>query len=178
MPLGVQALAGIAGAADGIVSSLMNGFNNLFPSKVEKEEAQAKLDAIQADLKEKLTNHLTTIAQIQADEYKAQLADVSSARDMNVKVEETEKSSWLSKNIAPILGTCIVGMWVVLTCYMVAKILNLVATDPKINTDVLNGMYTTLTAVAMVIVNFYFGSSHGSKDKDKIIQDMASQQNN
>lgn len=172
---GLLPIEGIAKAAEGITASLMNGFNSLFTSKDEKMQDQAKLDAIQADLKEKLTNHLTDIASLQQEAMKVELADVASARDMNIKVEQADKASWLSKNIAPIIGSVVVLMWVLLTSYIVARMLNLLAMDPKIDMVPVLGIYSTLTAVATLVMQFYFGSSQGSKDKAKVIADMTAQ---
>ena len=88
--------------------------------------------------------------------------DVQSARNREIEVAKTN-SSWLVKNIVPILA----ASWTLFTftLYVMALTGNLHAKD-TMQTLVIN----SITNVIMLIIGYYFGSSKGSKDKNKLIK--------
>ena len=88
--------------------------------------------------------------------------DVQSARNREIEVAKTN-SGWLVKNIVPILA----ASWTLFTftLYVMALTGNLQAKD-TMQTLVIN----SITNVIMLIIGYYFGSSKGSKDKNKLIK--------
>lgn len=79
--------------------------------------------------------------------------DTSSARDMNTRVNESANATWLSKNIAAVLGLAvIVGGGVILYT----------TTEPDVRTAVV-GLMT-------LVLGFYFGTSAGSRSKDDLVR--------
>lgn len=93
-------------------------------------------------------------------DYRDYLADVQDARDMQ-KVA-LGQSSWLAKHYIYLLGTFILvsatGFGVALTFYVVPE-------ENKRLVEMFADIY--LFAGAMAVINFFFGSSIGSKEKDK-----------
>jgi hypothetical protein len=112
---------------------------------------------------------LSQAAQAELDTY---MRDTQSARDANVKIQESDKASWMSKNISYCIDIILTLVWSSLTLYLAARALKLVDTGADL-TAVLS-LYSTVTAVFMIVVNFHRGTSKGSADKDKTISRMAS----
>jgi len=96
------------------------------------------------------------------------LADLANARAMNIDIQNSDKASWMAKNIAYIIDIMVCTVWSFVTFYLVGKAMNLIK-DQADMTGVLS-IYTTITAVFMIIINFHRGSSQGSKEKGKQLE--------
>ena len=160
----------IAKAADGITKSMMNGLDKLFTSKDEKMKNQVELDKIQAELQKETVKHLEEMAKLQFEETKAYLADTADARNSNVKIQESDKASWLSKNLAYILDAFIFLIWGSMTVYLIAMMLNFVKADKGADVSGVLGVYSGVTAIAMTVLNFHRGTSRGSEVKQKFME--------
>ncbi len=135
--------------------------------------AEGKLNKSEAVLNfEKESNRSIEAMTREANELeKAYLADVQSARDANVHIQESDKASWLAKNIAYIIDIWLALIWGVFTLYVAALWAKMINSSSVDFTGVLS-LYTTVTAVFMITVNFHRGTSQGSADKQKIIDKM------
>lgn len=158
-------LAGIGEAANGIVKGLMNGLDSLFTSKEEKLAAQEKLQAIAVDMQKEVQGHLERMTTLAIDETKAYLADTQDARAANAKIQESEKASWLSKNVAYMIDLFLTALWGTVTIILFLKIFKIAAAE--VDMISLMALHGTVTAVFMTVLNFHRGTSKGSEDKGK-----------
>lgn len=85
---------------------------------------------------------------------------------------ETTEKSWLGKNIVYLLAVFVTSVWGAITLYLVARALKLVGDGVDL-TAVLS-VYSTVTAVFSTVLNFYFGSSTGSREKQDKINELTS----
>jgi len=102
------------------------------------------------------------------------LADVDSARDNQSRIQESEHSSWLSKNTQPLLALLLVGL-----CFgMFGNVLfGGLDTDPQtsnITMMILGGLISVLGQV----VSYFFGASRDSGENTKKMSEIASKINN
>jgi len=92
--------------------------------------------------------------ELQAD--KLAYADVSNARDMNTRINESAHASWLSKNIAAVLALLVVlGGGAMLATTRDADV------------------RTAVVGLVTMVLGFYFGSSVRSGAKDETIAKLA-----
>jgi hypothetical protein len=162
-------LGGIADAAKGIVDGLMGGFDNLFTSKEEKAAKANELEGIRANLQNSVEARLLEYAKLNLEEAKAHLADTANAREQNARIQESEKASWLSKNLAYILDAFIFAVWGSMTIYLIASMLHFVKMEKGADVSGVLGVYSGVTAIAMTVLNFHRGTSRGSEHKQKQI---------
>jgi hypothetical protein len=164
----------------GILSGLLSGGIAGIGDAVKNVVSSFKLDpTVEANLNEQLQATVMAHAEVmgkQADDMMAaQLADVASARDMEIKLNEASGSSWMSKNIVPILAVFVSIIWGSVTVYLILRMVNLIASDPNVNMTALLGVYSALSGMEGIILNFFFGSSSSSQKKDETIATIAKQ---
>lgn len=104
---------------------------------------------------------------------KAYLLDVQDSRNANARIQESDKASWWAKNTAYFLDVFVGLIWGTMTLFLIAKALNLVDNVNADLTAVLS-IYTTVTAIFMISMNFHRGSSAGSKAKGDQLERMSS----
>ena len=89
--------------------------------------------------------------------FKEEAKDRDSARDREIKINESANASWLSKNTSSIIALVFVGVYLTLNFGLLSNYFN-----PK---DV---VFTTiignLTNITMLIIGYYYGSSKTLKD--------------
>lgn len=147
----IDKIAEVAGKSGiPLVSQIGNVVDMLIPDI--KEEIQPLLDDYE-------NNDLPLI-----------LADLANARAMNIDIQNSDKASWMAKNIAYIIDLMLSTVWCFVTMYLIAKAMNII-TDEANLTGVLS-IYSTITAVFMVTLNFHRSTSQGSKDKSETIKKM------
>lgn len=105
----------------------------------------------------------------------AYLGDIDSARDNQSRVQESEHSSWLAKNIHPLLSIAIIGLTFWLYWLIIFTDGNLLDGNKK---DIVIYILGALTTVSTQVASYFFGSSQGSADKNKTIMDFANAKNN
>lgn len=133
-------------------------------TKAEKEEFKLKAEEALRNANQKAQEQ----AQAELDSY---LADTKNARDSNVSIQESDKASWMSKNIGYIIDILITLVWSGFTLYLGGRAIKLVVSDVDL-TAVLS-IYSTVTAVFMVTLQFHRGSSKGSEKSGDILRQMA-----
>lgn len=151
-------------AAD-VISSVGNIIDNLSQSKDEK-------DAAKAEAAKEINRHFEETARIQNDRLQKYFADIDSARNMNSSIQESEKASWIAKNVAYILDLFIFIIWGAMTVYLIAMMLNFVKADKGADVSGVLGVYSGITAIAMTVLNFHRGTSRGSEIKQKQMDQM------
>jgi len=92
--------------------------------------------------------------------------DRDSARKAYAAVATSEYATKLDKAVVPVLALGVVGL-----AFMLIAILMFVNT-PQDQQQIIIFALGFITSAAGQVLSFYFGSSQGSKDKTKEIQDM------
>ena len=90
-----------------------------------------------------------------------EVADKDSARKANVEILTSPHSGLFAKIVPLIIDLAVAVVWAIFTFYIANKLASGVEVDSS-----LYSMYTTVTAVFMIILQYYRGSSIGSKLKD------------
>lgn len=161
--------AKIASEATGsLVGKIMEGADALFTSKDEKLKREIEIT-------EAINKHNENIVNATLKETEMALADIADAREANVKIQESDKASWWAKNTAYFLDVFIGLIWGFLTVFIIAKAFKLTGANASM-TEVLS-IYSTVTAVFMISVNFHRGSSVGSKQNGDALRTAFKKQN-
>jgi hypothetical protein len=151
----------VKGLASGIFGKdgISGLIDNITTNKEEKGEIQAKLETIKNSFETKVTELIL-------EREKIHLADIADARSTYARVQESEKSSWMAKNIMPILTMVVtVGFFGMLGYMLKYEV-------PESNERIMDILLGSLGTAWITMVSFYFGSSKGSEDKSKHIIDM------
>ena len=123
---------------------------------------------------EKEANRASEAITAQANDLeKAYLLDIQDSRNANVKVQESDKASWLAKNVGYMLDIFVILIWACMTFYIAAKYLNLISSAPGVDFSGIWGLYATVTSMATIVLSWHRGSSKGSEDKSKVIDRMS-----
>lgn len=160
----------IAEAAGKITESIAGSFTSLFKRKEGIMAKEVDLKEVEAEVNKVIQDHILDIAKLQQAEYEAMLKDTASAREQNVALQNSDKASWLSKNVAYIIDIFLTVLWGTVTIILFLKIFKIAASD--VDMISLMALHGTVTAVFMTIVNFHRGSSKSSEDKQKHIVEM------
>jgi predicted type IV restriction endonuclease len=143
-----------SGGADKLVGTIGGIVDDLTLSKEEKEKL--KLDTLNA-----INAHEEKIQEQAQAELESYLKDTQSARDSNVKIQESDKASWLAKNV----GYCIdIFLILVFSLMLFVIIYKSVPADNK------ELFYTSFGMLGMYVgqcISFHRGTSKGSQDKGK-----------
>ena len=84
------------------------------------------------------------------------LDDKKNAREMNFKINESDNSSWLQKNISALIAL----VWVSFCIYLYwISLKGEIGNDKQMNSMVVG----SITNITMLIIGFYFGSSEINK---------------
>jgi len=144
--------------ASTLVDSVGKILDNVITTKEEKSQLDIELlkseQQFQLDMR-KLSN----------DEKAMVLGDISSARDREVKLNESQNTTKLNKNLMPIMaiGTIVIVLGLF---YVLVFTPSAIKSESK---DVIIYILGVLSAVLTQIYNYYFGSSAGSMSKDRTI---------
>jgi hypothetical protein len=92
--------------------------------------------------------------------------DLINARNTNADIQASEFSSWMAKNVPFIIDIFIMGIWGVMTIFIIAKALNLTTVGENVDLSTVLAIYSGVIALATQIVSYHRGSSAGSKMKD------------
>lgn len=154
-----------AGGASTLIDKVGSVVDDLTLSKEEKEKL--KIELIKAT-----NDHEAKMAELAEKEFEAQLKDTESARNANVSLQTSDKTPLFNK-VVPYAIACFTAIiWGGMTVYVIGSMLNIIKRDPGVNFEGVLGVYAGLTGTFMVVLNFFFGSSKGSEDKQKWMQKM------
>jgi hypothetical protein len=168
----VQAVEAVAGTADPVAAEQALKGSPSAASTLRTELAQIALDAYKARLAEEeaeKTLAANAAAKERADElaaYKASLADVSNARGMESALAVASKpTAW----VAPGLSFIVTGGFFALVFGLVyGKDLGWSSSVQQI----VNISVGALAAAFATVMNFWFGSSQSSRNKDAMVADL------
>lgn len=174
---GIGILAKLKGAISGkgpeLVKELGNGLDKIFSSKEEMGILENKKSEIELLFQEKVMLHDEKLTELALEETKVYLADTQDARSTNVQIQESEKASWLAKNIAYCIDIAIVGTWMFLTIYLLCVMLSLVKKDATVDYTAVTAVWGGVGAYASTIINFHRGTSISSKNNGDVIRKIA-----
>lgn len=154
----------IGGSGASIIDSVGKVVDEFTLSKEEKA-------AINQAIQNEVNRHEEALIDKANRELELGLADVQNARDNNARIQESDKASWWAKNTAYFLDIFLGLIWGSVTVLLIAKALKLVDNVNADMTAVLS-IYSTVTALFMVSLNFHRSSSVGSKTKDSHIDKL------
>jgi hypothetical protein len=154
-------------------TSLVDSVSGLLGKVVTTKGEKIQLDN---ELKKAQMQYNEDLAKLSVEEQQLYLQDTANARDMNAKIEGSPTASWMSKNMPYIYDIFILVIWGSMTIYIILRWLGYIETTNK-NLDMTGvlGIYSGVTALATMIIQFHRGSSQGSKDKTEIIKNMNQQ---
>ena len=109
-------------------------------------------------------------ATLGVEETKTYLADLDSARDNQSRVQESEHASWLAKNVHPLLAVSIIALTFLMFFWILGGTIRLETNGMK---DIVIYILGALTTITTQVAAYFFGSSQGSKDKQKSLHQIA-----
>lgn len=144
----------LTSTGEGLITSIGTVLDDLITSKEEKQLVQVELEKI-------ISKNYISEKELLIKELEFWANDMESAREADVE-RAVKSNSWLQKNIVPLLAI----FWTIITVSVMVLVLlgTLVATEALVIL-IVNGLFN----VVMLIIGFYFGSSHG---ESKAIQDF------
>lgn len=108
------------------------------------------------------------------EEKQAELANTADARNNQSRIQESEHTSWLAKNVHPILALGIVGLTFTIYFWIIYRGWgDIEETGMK---EIIIYILGALTTISTQVAAYFFGSSQGSKDKQKALSNLAGNQ--
>lgn len=153
-----------AGASN-LVDAVGSAIDKNFTTDEEKKELENEIH--KASLQ-----YEVQMAKLSLEEKIAVMADTADARMNQTRIQESENASWLAKNVHPFLAIFIVGLTFFLFFWLLIGN-NLVKAANSNTKDIIIYILGALTTIVTQVVAYYFGSSLGSKDKQKSLETMA-----
>lgn len=149
--------------ASSLVEAVGDAIDKNFTSDEERQELEFEISkaTMQYDVE---------MATLGLSETKAYLADTSSARENQSRVQESEHASWLAKNVHSLLAVGIIGLTFFIYFWIINGHLSKISEDGV--KDIVIYILGALTTITTQVVAYYFGSSQGSKDKQRSIDNM------
>lgn len=138
--------------------TIANIADKFIQTKEDKDKFSLELLQAKADIELKAST-------LEKDIDEMYLKDIQDARSSNARIQESDKASWLSKNVGYMIDIFLAVLWGTITIIMFLKIFKVAAQD--VDMISLMALHGTVTAVFMNTVTFHRGSSKGSEDKSK-----------
>lgn len=127
-------------------------------------------EAFKQKMTQLINEHEDNKAKLAQNEIDSYLRDTQSARDSNVKIQTAEKPPLFIK-VTPYAIACLTGIiWGSMTVYIIASMMNIIKRDPGVNFEGVLGIYAGITGTFGVVLNFFFGTSKSSEDKNKMVE--------
>lgn len=146
----------LGGSAGDIVSAVGEAADRIFTSDEERE-------AVGLETRKAEFQHAQAVAEIALKGHVAEMQDTADARMNQTRVQESDKASWLSKNVHPILAFLIMGAMFGMFGFLVFR------ETPAANRDVVMLVIGSVTTIGTQVVSYFFGSSSGSAAKNKLL---------
>lgn len=155
----------ITGKGADLVKNVGGIIDDLNLSGEEKEK-------LKIALVQETNRHTEVVLQESTKQIEAELKDIQDARSSNVQLQTSDKTPLFVK-IVPYIIACFTGViWGAITIYIIASMMNIIKRDPSVNFEGVLGIYAGITGTFGIILNFFFGTSRSSEDKQKMIQEM------
>jgi hypothetical protein len=123
-------------------------------------------DQFNAEVNKEINRHVEAMQTEANKETELYLADVANSREMNTKVQESDKASWLAKNIAYMIDAILITSFIV----MLVMIFNRVV--PESNKELFYTGFGLLGGYVGTVINFHRGTSIGSKENGAAIRKL------
>lgn len=166
----------IQGGITGIADSASNIITKFKADPTKVAEAEFSLEQLKISSSLEANRIANQILEINEKEIEARLKDTQNARDTNTQIQLSDKASWWAKNTGYFLDVFIGAIWGSITLYLFARAMKLVDNE-KVDLTAVLSLYSTVTAVFMICVNFHRGTSAGSKEKASQIDKMIAKMN-
>ncbi len=153
-------------------SNLVDSVSGLLGKVVTTKGEKIQLDN---EMKKAELQFQEDMARLSKEEQEMYLKDKQGAREMNEKIQESTTASWAAKNMAYVYDVFILLVWGSLTTYIVLRWIGIIQTTldgKQIDMSGVLGIYSGVTALATMIIQFHRGSSQGSRDKTQLIDKM------
>ena len=153
-------------------SNLVDSVSGLLGKVVTTKGEKIQLDN---EMKKAELQFQEDMARLSKEEQEMYLKDTQGAREMNEKIQESLTASWAAKNMAYVYDVFILMVWGSLTTYIVLRWIGIIQTTldgKQIDMSGVLGIYSGVTALATMIIQFHRGSSQGSRDKTQLIDKM------
>ncbi|HFQ81145.1 MAG TPA: hypothetical protein ENK33_07220 [Desulfobacterales bacterium] len=147
--------------------NLVEAVDDAFDKSVTSDEERKELEA---EMAKASTQYEVEMASLGLEEKKAYLADIAGAREYQRQVQKSEQESWLSKNVHSMLAIGIIGLTFFMYFLIIKGDMSKIA--GKGEKDIVIYILGALTTISTQVAAFYFGSSQGSKDKQKSIDNI------
>jgi predicted PurR-regulated permease PerM len=147
--------------ASTLVESVGNTLDNLITSKDEVMQHQN-------ELKKAEMQYLLELQKLDVEQQKNILEDIDSARKRNAEVITSTNAGFLSKNITAFLAIGSTVLTFVLF-YIIIFRNDTIKAEVK---DVVLYLLGVFSAIITQVFSFYFGSSQGSSEKNRIIEQI------
>ena len=147
----------------GFLSGAAEVIEKFVADPTKKMEAMKELETLKI-------KHEEFLIQTEKDLEVEYLKDTQDARKSNVSIQESDKASWLAKNVGYIIDLFLAGLWGTVTIILFLKIFKIAATD--VDMISLMALHGTVTAVFMITVNFHRGTSRGSEIKSQELKEL------
>lgn len=153
----------LSGGVGDIVEKVGTVADKFIRTKEEKDAFALELMNAKADIELKA-------ATLEKDINEAYLKDTQDARSNNAAIQNSDKASWMAKNIAYVIDIILTVLWSSVTVILFLKIFKIAATE--VDMISLMALHGTVTAVFMTVLNFHRGTSKGSEDKSKELKEL------
>jgi len=141
-----------------LIDSVGSTIDKFVTTTKEKEE-------LKIELQKEINRHFETENQINLDVLKQYINDTDSARNRDVSANNSLNSSWLSRNIAPLLAI----LWTIAAISIILlSFLGFINSDKGIESQIITGVF----GIVMLILGYYFGSSFSSQKKNDTLYNL------
>lgn len=162
-------LTKVVGLFTGGEGKLVNAIGKVADDLITSKEEKALLNI---EVQKVVNTHIEEMSKQAIQETESYLKDVQSARDANVQIQNSDKASWLAKNIAYCIDAFVILVWGFLTIYLLCVMLAIVKKNDGVDYTAVTAVWGGVTAFAGTIMNFHRGSSKSSEEKTKQIKEM------
>jgi hypothetical protein len=150
----------VGGSASSIVDSVGKVVDDLNLSAEEKAQLNQKLQ-------EEVNRHTEAIEKLSVERLQAELGDTSNARNTNAQIQESEKASWIAKNLPYYLDAIMV------IAFFVGLLMIMYKAVPESNKELFYTGFGLLGGFVSTVMNFHRGSSSGSKASADTLRHLA-----
>jgi hypothetical protein len=133
---------------------------------VPKEEA----NELENELAKASVQYSVEMASLGLQEKKSITVDTASAREHQIRILEIENASWLTKNVHSVLAVGIIGLTFTIYFMIIKGDLKSIS-DTGVK-DIIIYILGALTTISTQVAAYFFGSSHGSKEKQKSLDNL------
>lgn len=151
-----------------VVDSIGKAGDRLFTNDEERMKAQAPLDQIKLDITKEINRHIEALEGNVLHEYELQIQSIKNAQDMNTALQTSDKASWLAKNVAYFFDLLMIIAFLIMLFMVFDKQV------PEDNKEIFYTGFGLLGSYVGQIMGFHRGTSKGSEDKQKHIEQMIS----